>query len=197
MKQFTILCMALFMMACTQQNTIMNQNQSIENILTRKSIRQFTGEKPTDTQIDTLLRCAMSAPSAMNKQPWIFIVVDDEVVLAEIGEKMPNSQVQNGAKVAFVMCGDMNKTLSDQARDFWICDVSAATENLLLAAHSMGFGAVWTGVYPMMENVAKVQDILSLPENIIPLCIVPVGTPNENPEVKDKWNTENIHYNQW
>ena len=80
---------------------------------------------------------------------------------------------------------------------FWINDVSAATENLLLAAHSMGLGAVWTGVHPNMERVAQVQGILGLPEHIIPRCIVPVGVPAEQPEVKDKYRTDNIHYNGW
>jgi len=80
---------------------------------------------------------------------------------------------------------------------FWINDVSAATENLLLAAHAMGLGAVWTGLHPNMERAAQVQQMLSLPEHIIPLCIVPVGVPAEHPAVKDKYLQENIHYNGW
>ena len=81
--------------------------------------------------------------------------------------------------------------------DFWINDVSAATENLLLAAHAMGLGAVWTGVHPSAERVAQVQTLLGLPEHIIPLCIVPVGVPAEQPQPKDKYTESNVHYNCW
>ena len=81
--------------------------------------------------------------------------------------------------------------------DFWINDVSAATQNLLLAAHSMGLGAVWTGLHPDMNRVKMVQEMLDLPEHIVPLCVVPVGVPAEQPAVKDKYKPENIHYNGW
>jgi nitroreductase len=90
----------------------------------------------------------------------------------------------------------MTKALK-QNPDFWINDVSAATQNILLAAHAMGLGAVWTGIHPNISNVALVQELLDLPEHIIPLCIVPIGVPAESPEVKDKWNEQNVHYNQW
>ena len=76
-------------------------------------------------------------------------------------------------------------------------DVSAATENLLLAAHAMGLGAVWTGLHPDMDRAKMVQEMLGLPEHIIPLCVVPVGVPAEQPEIKDKYKPENIHYNGW
>lgn len=186
--------------SCCQEAEISADKKAqicIDNILTRASVREFTGERPTDEQIETLLRAAMSAPTAMNYQPWAFIVVDDEAVLKQIGEALPYSRVQNGAKVAFVMCGDMSKAIEGDGRDFWIDDVSAATENLLLAAHAMGLGAVWTGVYPSEERSETVREILRMPKSVVPLCIVPVGTPKAQPEVKDKWKQENIHINKW
>ena len=173
------------------------QNPAIENIMTRVSVRQFTGEKISAEQIDTLLRAAMAAPSAINKQPWAFIVVTDEMLMAKLGEEMPYSRLSNHPACAIVPCGDLSKAIEGEMANFWINDVSAATENLLLAAHAMGLGAVWTGVHPDMERAAKVQRILGLPEHIIPLCIVPVGVPAEQPEVKDKYRPENIHYNAW
>lgn len=191
--------MTLFLFACQtdKSNNSMNQNATIETIMTRVSVRQFTSQKPTDDQIETLLRAAMAAPSAVNRQPWCFVVVDDPALLQQIGEQLPGSRVQNGAQVAIIPCGDLTKTAEGEAREFWIHDTAAATENILLAAHSLGLGAVWTAVQPVQERVQTVRQILNLPDHLIPLCIIPVGYPAEQPAVKDKFKEENIHYNRW
>jgi nitroreductase len=173
------------------------KNEAIENLMTRVSVREFTGEKISAEQIDTLLRAAMAAPSALNKQPWAFVVVTDEMIIAQLGESLPYSRCSNHPACAFIPCGDLSKTIEGDLAAFWINDVSAATENLLLAAHAMGLGAVWTGLHPDMNRVTMVQQLLGLPEHIIPLCVVPVGIPAEQPAVKDKYNPENIHYNGW
>ena len=204
MKKFILFCTAAMIMAgCTNkaqrdkvQCTTM-ENQAIQNIMTRVSVREFTGEKISEAQIDTLLRAAMSAPSAINKQPWAFIVVTDEEVIAKLGEALPYSRCSNHPAVAIIPCGDLSKAIEGEMANFWINDVSAATENLLLAAHAMGLGAVWTGLHPDMNRAKMVQEMLGLPEHIIPLCVVPVGVPAEHPEVKDKYKAENIHYNEW
>ena len=192
---FAVLALA----ACTQTNKTNNDmsNDAINTILTRVSVREFTGEKITADQIDTLLRAAMSAPSALNRQPWAFIVVTDEALLAKLGEALPYSRCSNKPACAIIPCGDLSKAIEGDMAAFWVNDVSAATENLLLAAHAMGLGAVWTGLHPDMNRAALVQQMLGLPEHIIPLCVVPVGVPAENPAVKDKYLPENIHYNGW
>lgn len=191
---FALVSMALISCTPTQQTTTMQT--PIDNILTRVSVRQFTGEPISQQQIDTLLQCAMAAPSAINKQPWAFIVITDTALLQRIGNEMPNSRCQNNPACAFVPCGDLTKAIPDLP-EFWINDVSAATENLLLAAHAMGLGAVWTGVHPSVERVAQLQSLLNLPEHIVPLCIVPVGYPAETPAIKEKFSADNIHYNGW
>ena len=197
MKRFILFALAaIAFVGCSKQPNSM-RNEVYDNIMTRVSVRQFTGEKISAEQIDTLLRAAMAAPSAINKQPWAFIVVTDEGIISRLGEELPFSRCSNHPACAIVPCGDLSKAIEGDMAAFWINDVSAATENLLLAAHSMGLGAVWTGVHPNMERVAQVQGILGLPEHIIPLCIVPVGVPAEQPEVKDKFRTDNIHYNKW
>lgn len=179
---------------CKQHEQMNKTDIVLEAIQTRVSVRQFTGEKLSDEQIEKLLRAAMAAPSAMNKQPWQFVVITNEELLAKIGEQMPNSRCQNKPGCAIVPCGDMSKTLEGAGRDFWVDDLSAATENLLLAAHAMGLGACWTGVHPNMERVSDVQKLLGLDEQIVPLCIIPVGVPAEQPEVKQKFNEENVRY---
>ena len=192
---FAAVCV-IALAACNKPNESM-KNEAIENLMTRVSVREFTGEKISAEQIDTLLRAAMAAPSALNKQPWAFVVVTDEKIIAQLGESLPYSRCSNHPACAFIPCGDLSKTIEGDLAAFWINDVSAATENLLLAAHAMGLGAVWTGLHPDMNRVTMVQQLLGLPEHIIPLCVVPVGIPAEQPAVKDKYNPENIHYNGW
>ena len=197
MKKLLTFALAVTMLAaCAKQETNM-ENQAIQNIMTRVSVREFTGEKISEAQLDTLLRAAMAAPSAINKQPWAFIVVTDEALIAQLGEALPYSRCSNHPAVAIIPCGDLSKAIPGEMANFWINDVSAATENLLLAAHAMGLGAVWTGLHPDMNRAKMVQEMLGLPEHIIPLCVVPVGVPAEQPEVKDKYKPENIHYNAW
>jgi len=195
-KLLTFALAAVIMAGCAKQPQVM-ENQAIQNIFTRVSVREFTGEKISQAQIDTLLRAAMAAPSAINKQPWAFIVVTDEAIIAKLGEALPYSRCSNKPAIAIIPCGDLSKAIPGEMANFWINDVSAATENILLAAHAMGLGAVWTGLHPDMTRAKMVQEMLGLPEHIIPLCVVPVGVPAEHPDIKDKYVPGNIHYNAW
>ena len=197
MKRFILFALsAMVIVGCSKQPNGM-KNEAFDNMMTRVSVRQFTGEKISAEQIDTLLHAAMAAPTALNKQPWAFIVVTDEALLEHLGEELPYSRCGNHPACAIVPCGDLSKAIEGEMAAFWINDVSAATQNLLLAAHSMGLGAVWTGLHPDLQRVAKVQQMLGMPEHIIPLCIVPVGVPAEQPAVKAKFRPDNIHYNGW
>ncbi|MCQ2330535.1 MAG: nitroreductase family protein [Paludibacteraceae bacterium] len=203
MKKIALFALiGIVLMGCQKANVNENQNVNMEqdliinNMRTRVSVRAFTGEKISEEQIQTLLQCAMAAPSAMNHQPWAFIVVTEDSILEQLGHEFPYSRCDQKPACAIIPCGDLTKAIKG-SEDFWINDVSAATENILLAAHAMGLGAVWTGLHPNMERATAAQQLLGLPEYIIPLCIVPVGVPAEQPEIKDKWNTDNIHYNRW
>lgn len=167
-----------------------NADAVISNIMTRTSIRLFTDEPLTDSQIETLLRAGMAAPSAVNKQPWKFVVVKNKPILQQIADSLPNTRLSS-AVCAIVVCGDMTKTLDGVAREFWIHDCSAATENILLAAHALELGAVWAGIFPNPDRVDKLRGLIDLPETQIPLCVIAIGHPAENPTPKDKWNQEN------
>ena len=199
MKKLLLLAaVALLTLGCNQTNNTMDKQQAaLDNIYTRVSVRHFTGEPVAEEQIDALLRAGMAAPTAVNKQPWSFLVIDRPDQLSAIGEAFPNSRVANGASLAIVACGDLDKALEGEAQDYWIQDVSAATENILLAAHAMGLGAVWSGVYPISERVQQARTFFALPDHIVPLCIITVGHPAEQPAVKDKYKPENIHRNRW
>ena len=177
-----------------------SDNQALECILTRTSVRQYDENRTISRDtIETLLRAAMAAPTAVNKQPWAFVAIDNRQDLDSLAAVLPYARMLAKAPLAIVACGDMSKIIDGETPDkgFWIQDVSAATENLLLAAHALGLGAVWTGVYPDADRVKAVQQRLGMPDSIIPLAVVPVGYPAGPQTPKDKWKTENVHFNRW
>ena len=190
--------MAVTMFSCAKKQECPNgEDAALDVIATRVSVRHFTGEKIPADKIEKILRAGMSAPTAVNKQPWAFVVVDDADVLRQLSETVQSSRIENGASHAIVVCGDMSKTLEGEAQGYWVEDTSAATENMLLAAHAMGLGGLWVGVYPIKERTAKGGEVIGAPEHIVPMCIVTLDYPDEQPEVKDKFQEENIHYNRF
>jgi len=167
--------------------------EAYEAIMTRRSIRAYTAQPVPNDAIKELLAAAMNAPSASNQQPWQFIVVTERKQLDALTTVLPYGQMLKGAPLAIVVCGDLQL----QEEEYWIQDCSAATQNLLLAAHAKGLGAVWLGVYPRSERVAGICKLFNLPAHVIPLCIVSVGYPLEPlPQVR-RYNEARIHYNQW
>lgn len=172
-------------------------NVTIEDIMTRCSVRSYTDRKVSKETIDTLLRAAMSAPTAVNKQPWRMVVVDSRELLDSIATGFGSMQMAEEAQLAIVLCGDMQSALEGEGKEFWVQDVSAATENLLLAAHAVGLGAVWCGIYPIQERVRKFSAMLALPSDIVPMACVCIGYPKGETEPKDKWKPENIRLNSW
>lgn len=174
-----------------------NSNETISSIMSRVSVRAYTEQEVSDEDVETILRAAMAAPSAGNKQPWRFVVVRDRSTLDTIATTFHTMTMTAEAPIAIVVCGDMEATFPGDGLDYWVEDASAATENLLLAAHSLGLGAVWCGIYPMQERVKILSELLDLPGNIIPLNVVPIGYPAEQPAVKDKWQPSYIHYEMW
>jgi len=173
------------------------QKAVIENIMTRTSIRKFKQQPVEAEKVETMLRAAMAAPTAVNKQPWHFVVVDDKAVLNKLAGEGRRGDMLRNAPLAIVVCGNLEKALEGDAKEYWVQDTSAATENLLLAAHALGLGAVWTGLYPITERAGKVNQILGMPEYVMPLCTVIIGYPDEQPAPKDKWKPENVSYNAY
>ncbi len=101
------------------------------------------------------------------------------------------------AKAAIVVCGNLQKALEGDGREFWVQDCSAATQNILLAAESMGLGAVWTGAYPRKETVNIIKVELGLPEHIVPLNVIPIGWQTGEEQPKQKYTEENVRWNKW
>ena len=168
----------------------------LDNIMTRSSVRNFTDRKIGKDTLEVIVRAGMAAPTAMNKQPWAFVVVTDQEVLDSLRTVHPYSNLKTAA-AAIVVCGDMSKTIEGYGQHYWVQDCSAATENILLAAHAYGLGAVWCGVYPGPDRVPGVSRVLELPGGIIPLNIITMGYPAGEQQPKDKWKPENVHYQRW
>ena len=191
---------ALTLCACGEQQAESNNeatgNAAIENIMTRASVRQFTDRAIAPDTLETIVKAGMAAPTAKNKQPWEFVVVTDRAVLDSIEAVHPYSNLKT-ATAAVIVCGNMQKAIEGEGQSYWVQDCSAATENILLAAHALGLGAVWCGVYPIQERVAPLKDVLGLPSYVIPLNVITMGYPGAAPQPKDKWNPENLHFNKW
>ncbi|MGN0218771.1 MAG: nitroreductase family protein [Muribaculaceae bacterium] len=166
----------------------------IGNIMTRTSVRQYTDRPISADTLETLLKAGMAAPTAVNKQPWAFVVTTGRDALDSLATLQPRLQT---AAAAITVCGDMARAIEGEGRDFWVQDCSAATENILLAAHALGLGAVWTGVYPIAERVDDVSRALALPDSVVPMCIIAVGYPLADQEPKDKWDPSKVHYQRW
>lgn len=177
------------------QQSVNAEQAVLDNIATRTSVRDYEARPVEKEKIEKMLRAAMAAPTAMNKQPWHFVVVDQRNVLDALAGANPYAKMLKKATLAIVVCGNTDKMIEGGGRDFWIQDASAATENLLLAAHAMGLGAVWTGAYPSEERCISISKVLLLPDNLIPLNMIVVGYPAEQPQPKQKFKEENVSYN--
>ena len=175
-----------------------NAGQAVlDAISTRTSIRAYQDRPVGADTVELLLRAAMSAPSARNRQPWAFIVVDDKALLRQLADSLPYAQSAAAAPMAVVVCGVLTESQGATNAGWWVQDAAAASENLLLAAHAVGLGAVWTGVYSYEDRVRAVRNVLGLPRHVVPLNVIPIGYPAENPAPKQKWDSAKVRRNGW
>lgn len=163
-------------------------------MLTRRSIRKYTKTPVSDSDVNDILHAAMQAPSAGDQRAWRFFVVRDKALLKEFALYHKGAEMAPEAPVAVLVCGD---TSLEKYAGLWVQDCSAATQNLLLAAHAKGLGAVWTAVYPSPERIGKVQKLLGLPANVIPLALVPIGHPGEKVAPEDRFDKSRIKNEKW
>lgn len=169
------------------------ENQAYVNILGRVSVRRYADRPVDDEQVSALLHAAMSAPSGVNRQPWEFIVVDDPSLLTRMANALPYAKMAAEAPMAIVICGSRERFLEGVDGVLWEQDLSAASENLLLAAHALGLGGVWTCLYPHQDRMALVKAILDLPDAFVPFNLIPVGYPLADHAPMDKWHPERVH----
>lgn len=169
---------------------------SLDFIFGRRSIRVYSpGEIPKET-VTKLLEAAMAAPSAMTKDPWRFIIVRETHLLAQLAGALPGGKMLVTAQVAIVVCGDIESAFENNI-SYMLQDCSAATENILLAAHAHGLGGCWVGVHPGEESIRRLKQLLSLPAVIVPLAVVSLGHPGEQPPARTRYNPGFVHFEKW
>lgn len=165
--------------------------ETLEAIKTRKSVRSFSSKEIEDEKIEILMKAAMSAPSAVNRQPWFFYVVKDNDMKKELIKTIQFGKYES--PVIIIPCIKETSTIPFN-HDLAVCDLSAATENILLAAHDMGLGAVWCAIFPSKSHIKSIKKVLGAPAGISPFCAIFVGYPSDDDKskVKDKYNEKAV-----
>ena len=167
---------------------------AMEALLTRRSVRSYLEGPVDEALIERMLQAAMAAPSAGNQQPWQFVVVDDRRILQEIPKFHEYAKMLLEAPLAIIVCSDGGQ---EGLGRYWPQDCAAATENLLLAAHALGLGAVWLGIYPEEDRIQKLSQLLGLPRGVTPFCVVSVGRPAKTRGPSDRYDSRRVHRNRW
>ena len=174
-----------------QDETTLKSKAVLENIAERKSVRKYLNKSVEEDKIDAMVKAGMAAPSGMDRCPWEFVVVTDREALDSMAAKLPYAKMLTNAPLAIVVCGDTTRS------SYWYLDCSAATQNVLLAAEALGLGAVWTAAYPYEDRIDVVRQNTGLPENIVPLCVIPIGYPDGPQKAKDKFDLQRVHRNKY
>jgi nitroreductase len=169
----------------------------MNEIFKRTSIRQFTDQPVESEKVEQLLKAAMQAPSGGNQQPWEFVVVDDVRLKEALCEASPYTGPLKRAPLGIVA---LARTEGLRFPHDLPCDMSAATQNILLEAVSLGLGACWMGVYPIQERMDVIARALKLPGTVVPFSMVAVGYPTAEAltaaaEVTLRYEASRVHRN--
>ena len=170
---------------------MLENNAVLDAIRTRRSIRKYTGEPIAQPVRQALLEAAFCAPSAMNRRPFHFVSITDRALMQQLSDLHPYAKMLPQADWAILVCGD-----ESVSGPFYMDDCAAATQNILLAAHSLGVGAVWCGV-DHTERQQSFGELLGLPEHIKAYSLVVLGMPAETRPAPDRVEPEKIHENCW
>jgi len=166
-------------------------------IFKRKSIRTFKDKDVEDEKIERLVKAGMQAPTALDTQPWEFIIVKDKSNLKIISEMSPYSGFAKNAALCIITLFKLN-SFRDRETFVWMQqDMSACTENILLQAVDEGLGAVWLGTYPDDERVNYLGQQFEIPNGIIPFSVIAIGYPKEDYQADDKFDKSRIHYESY
>ena len=167
---------------------------TLEAVYSRRSIRKYRDRPVPAEMIEEMLRAAMFAPSARNFRSWQFIVVDERKKLDDLSEIHPYAKMLKQASLALLVCGDISIEPED---GYNAINCSAATQNILLAAHELGLGTCWLGLFPRKPRMDDVSKYFNLPEHIMPVNLIAVGWPAEQKSRPDRFEKEKIHLNEW
>jgi nitroreductase len=171
-------------------------SDTLSVIHNRKSVRSFNGQSVSKDAMNKIIRAGMAAPTAVNMQPWAFVVVTDRKTLDTLAAGLPYAKMLDKAGAAIIVCAIPEKAHHKRV-EYAVIDSTCASENILLAAEALGLGAIWTAAYPYDDRMDVVRRALNIPRNIIPLNVIPVGHPTGADKPKDKYKPQNIHWEKW
>ena len=171
-------------------------NPKLNEIFKRRSVRVYKEDIIRDELVKDILESAMSAPSAVAKDPWEFIVLRDKTRLAKVAEALPNGKMLADAPLGIIICGDISRAHGNEL-SYLLQDCSAAIENVLLACSMLGLGACWLGVHPRPERISHIKNLFKLPENIIPVSAIAIGYPAEEKTARTRYSDKYVHKEKW
>lgn len=188
------LTLTIIISSCGQsaKDNVDQQNNALSVIQNRKSVREFIKGRPIDqTDLTTIIKAGMAAPSGKDIRPWEIVVIDNKDIMEKMAAKLPTAKMLADAPMAIVVCGDSTRS------SYWYLDCSAVTQNILLAAEALELGAVWTAAYPYQDRMNIVSENIGLPSHILPLAVIPIGHPAKKQSPKNKYDESKIHINKW
>jgi nitroreductase len=171
-------------------------NPELEWIFSRRSVRKYQDREISEAMIKDLLEAGMAAPSAVARDPWHFLVIQKVDTLQRLADILPHGQMLRHASAAFVVVGDIDRA-HGRLESYMLQDVSAAIENILLAANRLGLGGCWLGVHPRPDRMDGIRRLFSLPGHIIPVSAIALGWPAEHPEPRTRYKEDRVHLEKW
>lgn len=166
----------------------------MNSIFTRRSIRKFTNEEVPRETMEEIIRAGMQSPSAMNKQPWEFIVTNKQEDKNAIAAASQYANCVKEADYAIVVLSNHKK---DNREDYWwVQDLSAATQNILLAITEASLGGVWLGFYPNEKRVNALKDHFDLDEKLVPFSVIAVGHSEEKNTFVDRYEASKVSWRE-
>lgn len=170
-------------------------NELINGLLTRRTIRKFKeGPAVSDEVMEALVQAGMAAPTGFDARPWHFVMIQDAALMQQLAAAMPGCDSCALTASAVLVCGDPT---GEKLPDIWVQDCSACAQNIQLAAHAQGLGAVWLAIYKVPERIQAVRDLLGVPEPMIPFALIAVGVPDETGNLMERYLPERVHRNRW
>jgi nitroreductase len=159
----------------------------LEGIYSRRSVRDFTAEPVAREQILEMIKAGAWAPSGLNNQPWRFAVVRDAEKKSGLARLTRYGRILEEAPVAIAVFTDRS-AMYHEIKDYQA--IGACLQNMLLAAHAMGLGAVWLG--EVLKNAVQVRDLLELPENLELMAVIAVGHPKMTDQRSERKRAEEL-----
>ena len=185
------------MNSIAKKDSTVLDNLVLKTIFQRKSVRHYLDKTIPEQDLITLVKAGSAAPSARDKRPWAFILINQKDSLMAMAEGLVYGKMLSQANAAIVVCGLPDKGFENETNDYWVHDCSAVTENILLAAESLSLGAVWLGIHPREDRIQSLRLLFKIPQNAVPFCVIALGHPQGIETSKDKFDPKTLHWNQW